>query len=153
LTHSEEHAFAPVSLLNTSPVEPVNNNVSATTKMCGKFFDTIPIGIQSEHFIDIDNCSRITEINFSHYEGFVYTLETKEQMYDINSVVAKNCRCTVVFVPIKNENNEPVSLRANLPASGVSNVFMRIAAMAASFSITSQIIDSLIESIESDTFI
>jgi len=59
----------------------------------------------------------------------------------------------VVFVPIKNENNEPVSLRANLPASGVSNVFMRIAAMAASFSITSQIIDSLIESIEGEVFV
>ena len=64
-----------------------------------------------------------------------------------------NCRCTVVFVPIKNENNEPVSLRANLPASGVSNVFMRIAAMAASFSITSQIIDSFIESIEGEVFV
>jgi len=64
-----------------------------------------------------------------------------------------NCRCTVVFVPIKNENNEPVSLRANVPASGVSNVFMRIAAMASTFGITSQIIDSLIESIEGEVFV
>jgi hypothetical protein len=39
----------------------------------------------------------VTETNVTHYDGFVYTLETDNQMYDINSFVARNCRCTVGF--------------------------------------------------------
>ena len=39
----------------------------------------------------------IVEINSFHYSGFVYTLETKAQIYEISSTIAQNCRCTVLF--------------------------------------------------------
>jgi len=29
-----------------------------------------------------------------NYKGYVYTLETKTQMYNVNSIIARNCRCT-----------------------------------------------------------
>jgi len=38
-------------------------------------------------------------VNISHYKGFVYTFETYTQMYNINGSIARNCRCTVAYIP------------------------------------------------------
>jgi hypothetical protein len=44
--------------------------------------------------IEIDN---VISNDLHDYEGYVYTFETKTQMYNINSFIAKNCRCTQGF--------------------------------------------------------
>jgi hypothetical protein len=48
-------------------------------------------------FIEFDDVVSIVRHN---YEGFVYTFETDSQMYDVSGIIAKNCRCTVGFIPI-----------------------------------------------------
>ena len=64
-----------------------------------------------------------------------------------------NCRCTVVFVPIKDALGNTVSLRSTLPAQGIANSFVQIAVAAASFTVTTEIINSLIEGLEMDIFL
>lgn len=63
-----------------------------------------------------------------------------------------NCRCTVAFVPLRDGAGNLIPLSKTLPANGVANNFVRIATMAASFSITNMIINSLIGEIENDNF-
>lgn len=46
----------------------------------------------------------VLNVNVTHYEGLVYTLETHNQMYDINSYISRNCRCTLGFVPKRDKN-------------------------------------------------
>ena len=53
----------------------------------------------------------VTEIDTFHYEGFVYTFETDNQMYDINSFVARNCRCTIGFIPKRDANGRLILKR------------------------------------------
>lgn len=63
-----------------------------------------------------------------------------------------NCRCTVAFVPLRDGAGNLIPLSKTLPANGVANSFVRIATMAASFSITNMLINSLIGEIENDKF-
>jgi hypothetical protein len=41
----------------------------------------------------------ISVITTHDYKGFVYTLETDTQIYEVNSIIARNCRCTIAFIP------------------------------------------------------
>ena len=55
-----------------------------------------------------------------------------------------NCRCTVVFVPIRDAVGQVVPLRSTLQGGGVGNVFVQIANAAMSFVITRDLIENLI---------
>jgi len=99
VSHSNKHAFAPVFLDNSIPTETVNNNAPATSDISGDLFDRNIIIEHLDNEINVNNCADITSISHSYYKGFVYTLETTEGIYDINSFVAKNCRCCVAQIP------------------------------------------------------
>ena len=57
-----------------------------------------------------------------------------------------NCRCTVAFVPIRDELGSPVGINRMSP---VNNIFMQIANQAVGLFITGSLIDDLISQIES----
>jgi hypothetical protein len=61
-----------------------------------------------------------------------------------------NCRCTVAFVPIRDGAGNLVPMSQTMPTAG--NQFLRIATLAASFSIGNALINELISSIENDNF-
>ena len=61
-----------------------------------------------------------------------------------------NCRCTVAFVPILDSVGQPVQMSRVAPIAG--NQFLRIATLAASFSLGNLLVQELIESIENDNF-
>ena len=61
-----------------------------------------------------------------------------------------NCRCTVAFVPIRDGAGNIVPMSQTMPTAG--NQFLRIATLAASFSIGNALINELISSIENDNF-
>jgi hypothetical protein len=57
-----------------------------------------------------------------------------------------NCRCTLAFVPIRDDMGRPVDMNRVSP---VPNIFSQIAGQAAALFITGQLIDDLISQIES----
>lgn len=61
-----------------------------------------------------------------------------------------NCRCTVVFVPIRDAVGQVVPLRSTVQGGGVGNLFMQIANAAMSFVITRDLIQGLIDEIFAD---
>jgi hypothetical protein len=61
-----------------------------------------------------------------------------------------NCRCTVAFVPIRDGAGNLVPMSRTMPTAG--NQFLRIATLAASFSIGNMLINELISTIENDNF-
>lgn len=61
-----------------------------------------------------------------------------------------NCRCTVAFVPLRDALGQPIPMSRVAPLAG--NQFLRIATLAASFSIGNALINELISSIENDNF-
>lgn len=61
-----------------------------------------------------------------------------------------NCRCTVVFVPIRDAVGQVVPLRQTMQGGGVGNLFMQIANAAMSFVITRDLIQGLIDEIFAD---
>jgi len=61
-----------------------------------------------------------------------------------------NCRCTVAFVPLRDALGQPIPMSRVAPQAG--NQFLRIATLAASFSISNMLISELISSIENDNF-
>ena len=61
-----------------------------------------------------------------------------------------NCRCTVAFVPIRDGAGNLVPMSHTMPTAG--NQFLRIATLAASFSIGNALINELISTIENDNF-
>ena len=61
-----------------------------------------------------------------------------------------NCRCTVVFVPIRDAVGQVVPLRSTIQGGGVGNAFMQIANAAMSFVITRDLIQDLIADIFAD---
>jgi|Laugresp1bdmlbsn_1035097.scaffolds.fasta_scaffold00419_3 hypothetical protein len=61
-----------------------------------------------------------------------------------------NCRCTVAFVPIRDGAGNLVPMSQTMPTAG--NQFLRIATLAASFSIGNMLINELISTIENDNF-
>jgi uncharacterized protein with gpF-like domain len=58
-----------------------------------------------------------------------------------------NCRCTVVFIPIRDAVGQVVPLRQTMQGGGVGNIFMQIANAASSFVITRDLIQNLIDEI------
>lgn len=61
-----------------------------------------------------------------------------------------NCRCTVAFEPLRDGAGNLIPLSRTIPQAG--NQFLRIATLAASFSISNLLINELISSIENDNF-
>lgn len=53
------------------------------------------------HFLNGDaffsKTENVLSVELHEYSGYVYTLETDTQMYDINGLVARNCRCTLSY--------------------------------------------------------
>jgi hypothetical protein len=119
LTHSQIHRFAPISLSDSVFFKTRNNGSTATPKMLGKSFDAETGIIKGLNLVDSQVL--VTNITHKNYSGFVYTLETNEQMYDINSFVAKNCRCTVAFIPIRDQSGVPIATEDYMPQS--SSIF------------------------------
>ena len=60
------------------------------------------------------------------------------------------CRCTVAFAPIRDGAGNVVQMSRVMPTAG--NQFLRIAMMAASFSVSNLLINDLISTIENDNF-
>jgi hypothetical protein len=82
-------------------LKPVNNGRPTASKFNSKFFDTQTGIIHGHEFVDGIDCTKVVSVTHSEYSGFVYTLETTKQIYDINGLVARNCRCRIVSVPKK----------------------------------------------------
>lgn len=59
-----------------------------------------------------------------------------------------NCRCTMAFVPIRDQVGRPVSFDRANPVGSLGNTFLRIAQQAAQITITTSLIQQLIEEIE-----
>lgn len=125
LGHSQIHGFAPTSLSNAQFVQAFNDRATGATKMRSKSFDTETGIIEG---FDLGSGERktteCTMIGHSNYEGFVYTFETKHQMYDINGLVAKNCRCFLTFEPVRDHNRQLIALD-KLPPQGPITRYMR----------------------------
>jgi hypothetical protein len=87
------------------------------------FYDYVPDGVvcSPESFSDLLNTNSslakfddVVDVVFHDYSGDVFTLETNNQMYDINGIISRNCRCTQGYfaardlsgnlIPKKNKN-------------------------------------------------
>lgn len=112
LLHPVIHAFAPVTGGNAGIFQSPSDNLPRTIVFLGKSFDRETGIIKGHDFIDGFGCSQVQEISHSFYEGHVYTFETMDGLYDINSYVTKNCRCNVRFNP-KRDANGRLILRQN----------------------------------------
>lgn len=110
LSHPHKHTFTSVSNTNTIPSQSVANNIPSTTEIRGNEFNGLT-GIEKiDTFWNVNNCGSITALSHSSYEGFVYTFETLHTIYDINSFIAKNCRCTHAFIPRRDSNGRLVRI-------------------------------------------
>lgn len=112
LLHPQIHTFAPVALPDSIRIKPVNDHLPATSKMCGKFLDTETGFIHGHDFSNGVGISKVVSVRHSNYSGFVYTLETVNQIYDINGLIAKNCRCRVVFDPKRDADGRLIMKKA-----------------------------------------
>lgn len=115
--------FSDASHLNTMFRESLVNVGRATAETITDFL-TVHTGIvQSDSIIKIER---------GYYSGHVYTFETVNQMYDINSYVARNCRCRVLYEAKRDENGRIIMRNQNqarvipmtpierIPASGIA---------------------------------
>jgi hypothetical protein len=76
--------FVPKARIN----EYFSNGVVVDLDNISDFFDTHTLSVHSDDVI-----SSVIH----NYKGYVYTFETTQQMYEINSIIARNCRCAVTY--------------------------------------------------------
>lgn len=103
------------SLNAFSAIEKANNRIFHSVGMPLNKAKTQKINIlkneaDSEYrdrkfFSDLVNCDtrfsksdNVVRVEWGDFNGHVYTFETVNQIYDINSYVAKNCRCTLIYM-------------------------------------------------------
>ena len=106
LAHSQIHASATPTGGNASFFQSPANNLPRAIKLLGKFFNAETGIIEGYNFIDNVGCSKVQQITHTDYKGYVYTLETVSGLYDIDSAVAKNCRCNVRYNPKRDANGK-----------------------------------------------
>jgi len=107
--HSFKHRIASISQGNIIFFQPMLNNISGATKFKSKSLDADSIIEQLTDFNFINNSSDwVVKCSRHNYEGFVYTLSTDSQMYDINGYVARNCRCTLGYFTRRDANGKLV---------------------------------------------
>jgi len=62
-------------------------------------------------FVKTDNvCSVVVH----EYDGYVFTLETNNQMYDINGYIARNCRCSVALTAKRDERGRLIPKKSRI---------------------------------------
>lgn len=69
-------------------------------------------------------------------------------MYDVNSFVAKNCRCCLAFIPIRDSQGKPVPFSLTNPQGTTGDAFLQLAQQASTTVISTAIIQALISQIE-----
>jgi hypothetical protein len=80
------------------------NNIPGNMEMFTEAENTITriIHVNDEIIIDSSLCLKedvvsVVAVSVHDFKGYVYTLETTHQMYEINSIIARNCRCRMVY--------------------------------------------------------
>ena len=86
--HPGVHGFAHTTPLDTEVEKTPTDGCPA---------DSVPDGYGLLGFPSEIRFSDIVKIETSHYSGHVYNLQTASGTYSANSIVAHNCRCTLVY--------------------------------------------------------
>jgi hypothetical protein len=98
---------ASVSDFNTSLNQPVTDNIPATSESFGNKFFAFTRFVQPNGIVDVDFGSfkprefdTVVHIDKNYVDAIdVYTIETTNGIYSVNGIIAKNCRCTIAFIP------------------------------------------------------
>jgi hypothetical protein len=103
----EKFGFASVSDFNTSLNQPVTDNIPATSESFSNKFFAFTRFVQPNGIVDVDFGSfkprefdTVVHIDKNYVDAIdVYTIETTNGIYSVNGIIAKNCRCTIAFIP------------------------------------------------------
>lgn len=89
LRHRNNVGLATIARDNTSIQETLSDNIPAYTELSRQF---------QFRFTNLIAPEQIIKVRYFDYIGHVYDLQSLEQLYIANSIIAKNCRC--VWLPV-----------------------------------------------------